>query len=475
MTDTGIRRCDPLSMLLEVSRQQQTGVVRIECGSSKKQIAARQGLLAYAESNAQEEHLVHVLVKMKLIPRTAIHTVASLMKEGLTADQAVLRAAQLGASELEEGLREQATVILSSILGRDGARVRVFEGSNLLRRHVSLNEPVPQTLLIAARRAVAERRLPSSLIVPAGYLTPVEPGGDYRRVFPLDSVEAYALHLIQGPMPFDEAVQLLAPTGRDSRALLLTLVLLGLLRLETRILNEDSSKIADDDWRRLELGRLLERCETANLYEILHVTPDATEAEIKASYHDLARKYHPDRYNSAVHGADLHAKAEKLFSLINEAHSTLTNAESRAAYDAERARKESRITASIQARSSINKEQEEIAAGLYRAGRLALTAHDFEKAVTHLKECVWLRPEVAAYHHYLGVAQREIPKLHKEAEKHLLKALELDSTSIDSHLELGKLYLKIGLPRRASFQFGQVLRWIPAHEEAQRLLKGISR
>ncbi len=475
MTDTGTCHRSPLSLLLEVSRRQQTGIVRVEFGSSKRQIAARQGLLAYAESNVQEEHLVHVLVKMKLIPRTAIQPVASLMKAGLTADQAVLRAAELCVSDLEKGLSEQATVILSSILGRDGGRVRFFEGSNLLRRHVSLDEPVPQALLLASRRAVSERRLSPSLIVPTGYLTPAESGSDDHHMFPLDSPEAYALHLIEGPTSLDEAVQSLEPTGRDPRELLLTLVLLGLLRLEARIADGDASRFGDDDWSRLELDRLLERCETANLYEILHVTPEATEEEIKASYHDLARKYHPDRYHSADDGADLHAKAEKLFSLINEAHSTLASPESRAAYDAERTKKESRVAASIQSRSSIDKEQEEIAAGLYRAGRLALAAHNFEKAVTHLKECVWLRPKVAAYHHYLGVAQKEIPKLHKEAEKHLLKALELDSTSIDSHLELGKLYLKVSLPNRAAVQLEQVLRWVPAHEEAQRLLNGIKR
>jgi lipopolysaccharide biosynthesis regulator YciM len=86
-----------------------------------------------------------------------------------------------------------------------------------------------------------------------------------------------------------------------------------------------------------------------------------------------------------------------------------------------------------------------------------------------------LRPKVAVYHHYLGVAQKEIPKLHKEAEKYLLRALELDSTCVDSHLELGKLYLKVNLPKRAALQFEQVLRWIPAHAEARRLLNSISR
>ncbi|NWG12592.1 MAG: DnaJ domain-containing protein [Acidobacteria bacterium] len=462
---------DPLGWLLEISRKQQTGILRVTFGPCIKQISVREGLLAYAESNAQDDHLVHVLVRMKLIPRSAIRPVASLMKDGLTADQAVCRAANLGASELEKGLREQAVRILCSILGQHEARSHFYEGNHLLHKHVSLGESIPQLLLIAARRAVAERQLPSSLIAPTGYLMPADSDGDPGCLFPLDSPEAYALQLVREPTSYDRAVQMLAPTGNEPGAVLRTLVLLGLLRLDARGPERDPSKITDDDWLRLELDRLLERCETASLYEILHVTRDATEAEIKASYHNLAMKYHPDRYRATEHGADLHAKAGKLFSWINEAHSTLSNAESRAAYDAELARRESRITAAIQARSSTDNEQEKIAAGLYRAGRVALAEGDYEKAVTHLKQCVWLRPEVAGYHHYLAVAQKENPRLYKEAEGHLLRAIELDSASIDSRLELGKLYLKVHLPRRAAAQFEEVLRWMPTHEEALNLLK----
>jgi molecular chaperone DnaJ len=65
--------------------------------------------------------------------------------------------------------------------------------------------------------------------------------------------------------------------------------------------------------------------EKRDYYEVLQVSRNATEAEIKKSYRSLALKYHPDRNRDNG--------AEETFKEINEAYEVLSNAERRAAYD----------------------------------------------------------------------------------------------------------------------------------------------
>ena len=68
------------------------------------------------------------------------------------------------------------------------------------------------------------------------------------------------------------------------------------------------------------------RVSKADYYEVLGVSRDATDQELKSAYRKLALKYHPDRNpgNSA---------AEEKFKEASEAYQVLCDADKRAAYD----------------------------------------------------------------------------------------------------------------------------------------------
>lgn len=66
--------------------------------------------------------------------------------------------------------------------------------------------------------------------------------------------------------------------------------------------------------------------ENRDYYEVMGVPRNATEAEIKKAYRELAKKYHPD-----LHPGDKEAEAK--FKEINEAYEVLSDKDKRARYD----------------------------------------------------------------------------------------------------------------------------------------------
>lgn len=64
----------------------------------------------------------------------------------------------------------------------------------------------------------------------------------------------------------------------------------------------------------------------ADYYEVLGVSRDATDQELKSAYRKQALKYHPDR-NPGDH------TAEEKFKQASEAYQVLSDADKRAAYD----------------------------------------------------------------------------------------------------------------------------------------------
>ncbi len=83
---------------------------------------------------------------------------------------------------------------------------------------------------------------------------------------------------------------------------------------------------------KVELETVSRLMRTLNYYQILKVSPIATEDEIREAFHREALMFHPDQY-AGTNDAMMQALAKDAYSKVVEAYRTLSTREKRMEYD----------------------------------------------------------------------------------------------------------------------------------------------
>ncbi|MBN2243518.1 MAG: DnaJ domain-containing protein [Acidobacteria bacterium] len=460
--------------LLNLAAAGRSGVFRTGNSSGKRQLVLKNGAISFAESSFPEEHLARIMVSMGLLRRADLREIASMMKSGKSSEQAVASLKRTDEKTLEKGLREQVIVVLSSTMGWKEVEMRFFQGKDLIKNRRNLGLNIPEMLVSGARRAVSKRLVKAPRGFLDGKITVDRDFAEKRTELPLNAIESHAYLRAHDEIPAKELAALLS-SGEEAapEEVLLRLYALGLIGPETspEIPPENIREPAVSGEISMRIDDLLLRFKNAGLYEILSVRTDAGPDEIRDAYHNLAKAYHPDHFQSEEYPGDLQSRVERVFTYINDAYTTLRDPDLRSEYDSKGLSR----TGGAAARTGgpAGSEQEEVIDALFRQGRQSLARGEFEKAAKELKSCVHLRPGNASYNYFLGLAESEVPGLYKSAEQHLIKAIELESMSADSHIALVKFYLKVRLPRRAAARLKELMRWDPENPEAKRLLQQI--
>ncbi|MBK7396143.1 MAG: DnaJ domain-containing protein [Myxococcales bacterium] len=126
-----------------------------------------------------------------------------------------------------------------------------------------------------------------------------------------------------------------------------------------------------------------------NHYELLGVEPDATLAQIQASFLAAAKRFHPDKLPAEL--ADLKDAAGKVFSAVADAHRTVTDQAKRAAYDED--------LASGRKRGDEREEVERVlnASTDFQKAEIMLKRHDNEAALRYAQAAAEADPTQAEY------------------------------------------------------------------------------
>lgn len=208
-----------------------------------------------------------------------------------------------------------------------------------------------------------------------------------------------------------------------------------------------------------QIRRLHGQMVDQNHYELLGVAQAAEGEEIRKSYHELARKFHPDKLGPSADD-ELRRKLEQLFGRFGEAYNVLRDAERRKEYDEQLASGKT---------ESKDVDPREAAREAFEKGKAMLRA-DAAAAARFFQYAVDQDPEQGRYWQHLGVALSGQSMSRKRAEEAFLKAIDLNPSNYKIYFQLGMLYKEGGLKTRAIEMLRKGLQWDPENIKMQQAL-----
>jgi len=230
-----------------------------------------------------------------------------------------------------------------------------------------------------------------------------------------------------------------------------------------------TQRLAPVDTRRLEILEAHDGLAFRTHFEVLGVTRDATEAQVREAYFRLAKRFHPDVHHDAAL-SDLRDKLEEVFTRLGEAYEVLCSPRIRASYERDLARREG-----AEARPSAvtdPQREAELAAEAIQKGSESLAQERNWEAI-RLFESAIPRAEGPAKQQarvLLARAYAKNPGWVKQGEELLLAVLREEPDNVDALLQLGRIYRGQGLRSRALSTLRRALDLDPTREETRTLI-----
>jgi tetratricopeptide (TPR) repeat protein len=210
-----------------------------------------------------------------------------------------------------------------------------------------------------------------------------------------------------------------------------------------------------------DMKELLALAGTGTYYQLLQVTSDSPRSQVRRSYYELVRKFHPDRH---MDRAEWTQPLLKLMDAITLAYRTLTDETARRKYD-------QRLAASGTFALGRQNEVQKTAEECLEKARECYRAQNYGGTILWLRKAVDIEPTSPKYRALLARSLSAVPEYRREAVEHFHKAIEIDPFNTTVHLQLGELYEAMKLPWQARALYQKVLEIDTENDKARKRLR----
>jgi len=434
-----------------------TGQLIFKRGSVEKYLFFQGGDLVHAKTSVPEERLGEILYKLGKISDEAHSEIERYIEPEKPLGKALTQKGQTSPRNVQDGLTYQMREITLSLFPYFDAEISFQERSSLGEQGFTTRINVPYLIEDGIRRMkfhpelqkFLEKKIPFPQVRVLYHLLTEEEKEILNKIKGAGTSETLWRSNKYNPEFFWKSLYLFYCLNlvdfRDKDAI---------PEKETK----EGAPVRPDVQEQLqEFLDFKERISSLNYYQILDVPKNASEEEIKKAYFQLARKFHPDRFDRSV-ASEYRIQIEDIFDKITKAYRTLISKGQRQNYDIK----------GSPGREEGGKDLAKKADIKFRQAKTLFTLSRYEDAVILLEEAVRLNRYKGNYFLLLAMTEAKIPAFRKKAEEHFIKATELEPWNPEAYVGLGVLYKEEGLLTKASKQFQKALEIDADHEIARR-------
>lgn len=483
------------SLLNRIYSARLTGMLTLQTGRVEKKLYFNLGNLIFAASNLPGDGLGEMMLREGGVTQYQFDVATERMQRGQRFGDALVDIGVCTPAQVGDWIRQQVTQIATSIFDYPSGRYYFFD--NFGEDHVpevGIAMPMGRFLLGALRETydlpLVELATDDSLHVDAS----PDPLMLFQNV-ELDDAERRLLAAVEHAMPVAQALRAAELGGTQGTRAMYALLALGMLmavpapavetpanaapapapasqpaaaatppRAEapraapakpTVAPAQDADAMAGFE---SEMSRLLELAENGTYYQLIGVTANASAGEIKKSYYQLAKKFHPDCHMGR---AQWIGSLQKLMDAFTGAYKTLSDVRAREKYDRQLA--EGGAFALGRAKS----EKQETAEECLEKAKECLRGKNFAGSITWLRKCVEIAPNDSKYRAMLARSLGAVPTYRPEAIQHYEKAVELDPWNSSALFQFAELFEEMKLPWRALPLYQKILDIDPDHAKAR--------
>ncbi len=450
-----------------------TGLLHLENNNLKKVVYIRNGYPIFVRSNLVREFLGQMLVRTGLLSDEVLAESLEASKQSKQRHgTALIEMGLLKPQQLNDALRTQVLDKLLDIFSWPEGKYR-FVQAREFKQGVTSIDLSPATLILQGLRDHANRDQVLKILEPhlEHYLQQAENPLYRFQEIQLSVNEQRILASCQGNETLSEVLKRHLLSRKEAEPLLAALLTTGILvaRMESEEAKEDvvcdeteltrarrESFLKDYAW-------MMEQ----DYFTLLGVSESDSREQVRKSYYNMVKKYHPDRFFEQDALPDLKDKVNALFQHISDAHETLSDTKAKALY------LDDRQGEKISSTTSLEKILQ--AETAFQKGIVLFRVKKYDQAQKAFAEALEISPSEAEYLMYQAwCAYKFNPKATDviiNARKNLLRAIELNPKLSLAHLFLGYVCKDEGNKKEALRRFEKAIQCNPNCTEALREIR----